>query len=279
MSKLSLPDIRAKFRALHDHGCFVIPNAWDVGSAVYLQHMGFPAVASTSAGFAFTLARPDNGIPLSALLQHLRDLSGELQIGVNADFENAFADDLEGVAANVTKAVATGVSGLSVEDLTGRKDKPLYDFDLAVRRIRAARAAIDATGENVMLIARTECFWLSTPGPFDEAIKRATAFAEAGADCIFVPGALSREQIATLVKEVAPHPVSVIRNSPGLTVSELADLGVRRISVGPLLARAAWTAFVEMAKEIRESGSFDSAAKLMPTAPLNELFAQHAAQL
>lgn len=261
---------RAAFRAMHQEGCFVIPNPWDVGSAIALQSLGFRALASTSAGFAWSIGRCDNAVGREAVLAHLTAVAAAVDIPLNADFENAFADAPEGVAESVTLAVATGIAGLSVEDSTGDRDRPLYEFDLAVRRIAAARAAIDATGQDVLLTARSEGFIAGRPD-LDETVRRLAAYAEAGADCLYAPGLKDAGQITAVVRAVAPRPVNVL--TPGLTVAEIAALGARRISVGGSLARAAWGEFLRSAREIAADGVFDSFSRAAPGRDLNALFA------
>lgn len=268
----TVTDKRCAFRALHEQGCFVIPNPWDVGTARYLQHLGFKALASSSAGFAFSQGLPDSGVSRDAVLAHLHELVAATDVPVNADFEGGYADDPDGVAANVTLAVATGVAGLSIEDSTGDKDNPLYAFDHAVARLRAARAAIDQTGSGVVLTARTEGFLVGRPD-LDETIRRLKAFAAAGADCLYAPGLRTRELIGAVITAVAPNPVNIIMSGAlGLTVADLAALGARRISVGSALSRVAWGAFMRAAKEIAEAGRFDAFADAAPHAELNALF-------
>jgi 2-methylisocitrate lyase-like PEP mutase family enzyme len=266
----------AEFRRLHESGCFVIPNPWDVGSARVLQHLGFRAVATTSAGFAWSMARPDNGVTLDDVLAHLRSIADAVDIPVNADFEGGFADEPESLAANVERAVAAGVAGLSIEDSTQHAEHPLHDLPLAVARIRAARAAIDRSGGGVLLTARAECYLVGRPD-LKETIARLRAYAEAGADCLYAPGPRSAEDIGAIVRAVAPKPVNVLVSAPGLTVAELAALGVRRISVGGALARTAWGAFMLAAREIAEGGSFAALGRAMPHAELNGLFQQDTA--
>jgi len=265
----SLAEKRAAFRALHESGCFVIPNPWDVGSAMALQSLGFKAIASTSAGLAWSMGRPDNQVGLDAVLSHLAALAGAVDIPLNADFENGFADDPSGVAANVARAVKTGVAGLSVEDSTGDAAHPLYDFALAVERIASARAAIDASGSGVVLTARSEGFIAGRPD-YDETVRRLSAYAAAGADCLYAPGLSQESQIGELVRAVAPKPVNVL--TLGLPVAALAGLGVRRISVGGSLARAAWGEFLRAAGEIAEGGAFTAFDRAEPGGRLNKLF-------
>lgn len=243
------------FRRLHDAHCFVMPNPWDVGSARALEQMGFKALATTSAGFAWTRGLPDNQITLDQALEHLRHIVAAVAVPVNADFEGGFAIDPAQVAANVKLAVATGIAGLSIEDATGDPDHPLYDFDLAVARIQAARQAIDETGSGALLTGRSEGFICGRPD-ITETIRRLQAYAEAGADCLYAPGIHKREDIAAVVAAVSPKPVNLLINAPYITATEAADLGVRRISVGGALARTAWAGFLHAAKEIAEGGTF-----------------------
>jgi 2-methylisocitrate lyase-like PEP mutase family enzyme len=243
------------FRALHDTGCFMLPNPWDVGSAVALERMGFKALATTSAGFAWTLARPDNGVRRDEALEHLRQIVEAVGVPVNADFEHGFSDDPDGVAVNVKLAAATGIAGLSIEDSTGEAGEPLYPFELAVERIRAARRAIDESGTGIVLTGRSEGFVVGRPD-LDETIRRLQAYAEAGADCLYAPRIETAEQVAAIVAAVAPKPVNLLASSPFITVAEAADLGVRRISVGGTLARTAWAGFLAAAEEIANEGTF-----------------------
>jgi 2-methylisocitrate lyase-like PEP mutase family enzyme len=265
------------FRKLHESGCFVLPNPWDAGSAIYLAHLGFKALATTSAGFAFAKGFADGPahVPLDLMLEHFREIAAATSLPVNADFQNGYADDPDGVAANVKACIATGVAGLSIEDNSGRDDQPLYDFDLAVERIKAARAAIDQSGSRVVLTARCEAWLVGDPDPLRTSLDRLVAFADAGADCLYAPGVSAPDEITQLVKASAPKPVNILvsSNNCELTVSQLADLGVRRISVGGALARAAWTGFIKAAKEIHEQGSFASFADITPYGELNDLFA------
>src|SRR6266446_5502949 len=253
-----------QFRALHESSCFVLPNPWDIGSAVYLQHLGFKALATTSAGFAFSkgLADGSAAVSLDMTFEHFREIAAATSLPVNADFQNGYADEPEGVAENVALCIATGVAGLSIEDSTGKSDQPLYDLDLAVERIKAARAAIDASGVQTVLTARCESWLVGNSDPLRTSLDRLVAFADAGADCLYAPGVSKPEEIAAMVKAVAPKPVNVLvfMKNCKLTVSQLADLGVRRISVGSVLARAAWTGFINAAKELREAGTFNTLA-------------------
>ncbi|HUO12861.1 MAG TPA: isocitrate lyase/phosphoenolpyruvate mutase family protein [Caulobacteraceae bacterium] len=249
----STPEKRAAFRALHEAGCFVLPNPWDVGSAKLLQHLGFKALASTSAGMAWSMGEPDGRVSLDEVLLHLSSLAHATDLPLNADFENAFADAPSDVANNVALAVDTGVAGLSVEDFTGRPDQGLYPFELAVARIAAAREAIHRTNSGVVLTARSEGFIRGAPD-MDETVRRLKAYAAAGADCLYAPGLRDEAQIRTVVEAVAPKPVNLL--SPGLPVATVEALGVRRISLGGALASAAYGAFFAAAKEIADQGVF-----------------------
>ena len=261
------------FQELHASGCFVLPNAWDAGSAVMLQRLGFVAVASTSAGYAFSRGRPDgaSAVPLDDVLAHLCELVAATALPVNADFVNGYADDPESVAANVTRCVATGVAGLSIEDTPGAS---LYDRSLAVERVRAARAAIDATSTPVVLTARCEAALVGQPEPMPVILDRLVAFAEAGADCLYAPGLTTVDQIRAVVSAVTPLPVNVLagERGPAGTVAELADLGVRRVSLGSALARAAWGGFLRAARTLAAEGSFAGLAGAAPYATLNDAF-------
>ena len=270
-----VPDLTARRRAFHDlhqTGCFVIPNPWDRGSAVLLAQLGFRALATTSSGFAWTLGRSDNHVTLGEALAHVDAIASTVEIPVSADFEGGFAVDPSTVAINVRAATATAISGLSIEDSTGDPDAPLFDVTLAVERVRAARAAIDAGGSGVLLTARSEGFIVGRPD-LRETIRRLTAYADAGADCLYAPGIRSLDDIASVVKAVAPKPVNVLVGSDFATVAQLAHLGVRRISVGGALARAAWTGAIEAAVEIAERGTFSGLAKAIPFAELDGRFA------
>lgn len=265
---------RAAFRRLHESGCFVIPNPWNVGSALYLQSMGFKALATTSAGFAWAQGCGDGGVTREAALAHFAEISAAAELPVNADFEGGFADAPEGVAESVRLCVETGVSGLSIEDFTGDRANPLYDFNLAVARIKAARAAIDKAGGDVLLTGRSEGFIRGRPD-LDETIRRLKAYADAGAECLYAPGISTREQISAVVQAVAPKPVNLLIGTPSeLTVKDCTDLGVRRISVGGSLARAAWGGFIRAAKQIMEAGNFNAFADAAPSAELNKAFSQ-----
>lgn len=262
-----------RFHELHQSGCFVLPNPWDIGSTIVLEHLGFKAVASTSAGFAFARGLPDGGVALADMLDHFREIADATSLPVNADFQNCFADDPAGVSQNVAACVATGVAGLSIEDSTGNDSTPLYEFDLAVERVRAARAAIDASGTNVVLTARCEAYLVGHSDPLRTSLDRLTAFAEAGADCLYAPGVTGKDEIAAIVKAAAPKPINVLlfMKNCHLTVREFEDLGVRRISLGSSLARAAWGGFMTLANEIQESGRFTSLSQAT-TFDFNDLF-------
>jgi 2-methylisocitrate lyase-like PEP mutase family enzyme len=293
----STADKRRAFRALHESGCFVIPNPWDVGSALYLQSLGFKALASTSSGFAWSQGRPDNGVPRDRVLEHLAALAAATEVPLNADFENGFAADAAGVAENVRMAVETGIAGISIEDSIGperigpgraspgRASPPvpaarpgsaeaaaLFDLSAAVERVRAARRAIDAAGGDVLLVARAECFLVGLPD-IELTIARLKAYAGAGADCLYAPGIRSAEHIRAVVEAVHPKPVNLLISAPaGLTLADLADLGVRRVSVGGALARAAWGGFMRAARELAERGSFEGLAGAATHPAVNALF-------
>jgi 2-methylisocitrate lyase-like PEP mutase family enzyme len=271
---VSVAQKRKDFFKLHESGCFVLPNPFDVGSARLLASLGYKALASTSAGFAWTMGRSDYGLKLNELLEHLTVLSSATDLPVNADFESGFADEPAGVAENVRKAAATGVAGLSVENRTSDPKNPLYDFQLSVERIRAARAALDDDESGVLLVARCEGF-LTGEANLDMTIKRLTAFAEAGADCLYAPGIRTREQISAVVKAVAPKPVNVLVMSPDFKVAELAELGVRRVSLGGQLAAAAWGGFMRAAKEIAEQGTFSELKNNYSGRDMVKVFAQY----
>ncbi|HEX7382130.1 MAG TPA: isocitrate lyase/phosphoenolpyruvate mutase family protein [Nevskiaceae bacterium] len=251
---------RAAFRKLHAQGCFLIPNPWDPGAARLLAGLGFKALATTSSGFAWSQGRRDGASPLEAVLENCRAIVQATPLPVNADFENGHATDLEELGENVRRCVATGVAGLSIEDFTGLPDDPLYDVDTAVHRLRAARAAIDATGEDVMLIGRAECFLHGHPDPLQEAIRRLRAYAEAGADCLYAPGLKTLDEIDAVVAAIAPKPINVLVGWPvPFTLADLAAHGVRRVSVGGALAGAAWGAFMRTAS-LLAAGRFDAFA-------------------
>ncbi len=245
----------AAFRTLHESGCFVMPNPWDAGSARALERLGFAALATTSAGFAWTLGRPDNGVGLGEALEHLRAIAAAVRVPVNADFEGGFAVDPRSVKANVRLAAATGIAGLSIEDSTGDQTQPLYELELAVSRIRAAREAIDESGTGILLTGRSEGFVVGRPD-LEETIRRLRAYAEAGADCLYAPRIDTVEQVIAVVEAVAPKPVNLLINAPFMTVAEATAIGVRRISVGGTLARTAWAGFLQAATEIAATGTF-----------------------
>jgi 2-methylisocitrate lyase-like PEP mutase family enzyme len=269
----SVADKRRDFRQLHETGCFVIPNPWDVGSARYLQSLGFKALATTSSGHAWSQGRPDGGVlSLDMTLEHLRTMVDATDVPVNADFENGFALDADGVARNVRLAVETGVAGLSIEDSTGDASTPLYDIDTAVARMRAARKAIDQAGGDTLLVGRAECFLVGRPD-LGEALARLKAYAQAGADCLYAPGIGTREQIAAVVAAVSPKPVNLLIGSASeLTVEDVAALGVRRVSVGGALARSAWGGFMRAAKLVAEQGRFDGFADAAAGRELDAFF-------
>ncbi len=266
----------ADFQRLHREGCFLLPNPWDIGTAIYLHHLGFQALATTSAGFAFTRGRPDGSVPRDEMLVHIGEVVAATPLPVNADFLNGFADGPEEVAANVGRCLATGVAGLSIEDSTGRTDQPLYDQKLAINRIRAARAAIDDSGSGIVLTARCEAFLVDHPDPLRTVLARLVAFSEAGADCLYAPGVSEPEEIAEIVRAVAPKPVNILVAgfNSHLSLAQLRDLGVRRISVGAGLALAAWGAFLRSAREMVTEGNFKSLAEAAPSAALNDLFSK-----
>ncbi|HKR59519.1 MAG TPA: isocitrate lyase/phosphoenolpyruvate mutase family protein [Pyrinomonadaceae bacterium] len=275
---MTKPQIAAitKFRALHESGCFVLPNPWDIGTAVYLQHLGFEALATTSAGFAFTRGLPDSvlSIKRDEMLAHVAEIAAATALPVNADFQNGYADSPEEVATSVSACIQTGIAGLSIEDNTGREGSPLYETSLAIERIRAARRAIDESGVPVVLTARCEAALVGNATPLEVALERLVAFAEAGADCLYAPGLSEPHQISAIVNAVAPKPVNTLMSRPNsaLTVSRLAELGVRRISVGSALARVAWGGFIRAAKQLAEEGSFDSFAGAATIRELDRVF-------
>ena len=264
-------DKRATFRKMHESGCFVLPNPYDVGSALALQHLGFKALASTSAGFAWTIGKADNRVTLDDVCSHLTALCAAVDLPVNADFEGGYAHEADKVGANVARAARTGVAGLSIEDSTGDAAKPLYERGLAIARIKAARAAIDADNSGVLLTGRCEAFlW----GRADLAlvIDRLKAYSEAGADCLYAPGIKTKEQISAVVQAVHPKPVNLLIGASGLSLAEAGDLGVRRISVGGSLARSAWAGFMRAAREMAEKGAFTELGNGYPGGELNKMF-------
>jgi methylisocitrate lyase len=275
--KSTQTSLSEKFRELHEAGCFVLPNPWDIGTAIYLERLGFKAVATTSAGFAFSRGKPDGGVPRDEMLAHIREIVKATSLPVNADFHAGYADEPEDVAANVRLCVETGVAGLSIEDSTGRSDRPLYEKKLAIERIRAARSEIDASKSGVVLTGRCEAWLVGDPDPLDTVLDRLTAYAEAGADCLYAPGVTDPNEIAQIVNAVAPKPINVLVSgfNHHLTSAGLADLGVRRISLGSGLALAAWGAFFRAAQDIKTNGTFNLLADNAPSVELNELFGRH----
>lgn len=270
----SIEGRRATFAKLHESGCFVIPNPWDIGTARFLNHLGFRALATTSAGYQFTRGRADTvwGSTCDEVLAHIAEIVAATDLPVNADFQSGYAQDPEGVATNVERCVDTGVAGLSIEDATGEPGQ-LYDIPMATRRIKAARTAINSKGVRVLLVARAESYLVGHPEPLKESLKRLTAYADAGADVLYAPGPRTREDIREIVRAVTPKPVNaIVMGNFGLTVAELADLGVRRISVGSALARAAWGAFIRAATAIKEKGSFGDFDDAAPFQLLNQVF-------
>jgi len=276
MARAQNLSVVTKFRAMHDSGCFVLPNPWNVGTAVYLEHLGFNALATTSAGFAFSLGKRDGDVPRDEMLAHIREIVEATALPVNADFLNGFAHNPEEVAANVKLCVDMGVAGLSIEDNSQDPAAPLYEKHLAVERIRAARAAIDDSETGVVLTGRCEAWLVHDPHPLRTALERLAAYAEAGADCLYAPGVSTPDEITQIVKTVAPKPVNILVSgfNHQLSVSELGDLGVRRISVGSGLALAAWGALLRAAQDIKTNGTFNLLADNAPSANLNELFRQ-----
>jgi 2-methylisocitrate lyase-like PEP mutase family enzyme len=268
----SITDKRRTFQQLHAAGCFVIPNPWDVGSARFLQSLGFKALATTSSGFAWSRGRPDGATPRDSALAHLVEIVAATDLPVNADFENGFAVDSAGVAESVRLAIDTGVAGLSIEDSTGDAAAPLYELGVAVERIRSARKAIDKAGGDTLLVGRAECFLVGRPD-LEETIGRLNAYAQAGADCLYAPGIRTRDQIAAVVAAVAPKPLNLLVGSASdLTMQEIAALGVRRVSVGGALARSAWGGFMQAARMIAEQGKFDGLASAASGNELNSFF-------
>jgi len=265
-------DKRRAFRELHEAGCFVIPNPWDVGSARFLQGLGFKALATTSSGFAWSQGRSDGAVSRDKVLAHLREMVAATDLPLNADFESGFAPDAAGVAESVRLAIDSGVAGLSIEDSTGDAARPLYELDVAVERIRAARKAIDRAGGDALLVGRAECFLVGRPD-LAETIRRLEAYAQAGADCLYAPGLRTPDQIRTVVDAVAPKPFNLLVGwASELTVQQIAALGVRRISVGGALARSAWGGFMRAARLIADQGKFDGFAEAASGQELNSLF-------
>jgi 2-methylisocitrate lyase-like PEP mutase family enzyme len=274
MTSAKQTSVTAKFRKMHESGCFLLPNPWDIGTTIYLEHLGFEALATTSAGFAFSRGKFDGGVPRDEMLAHIREIVEATLLPVNADFLAGYADEPEGVATNVGLCVATGVAGLSIEDNTGRTEIPLYEKKLAIDRIRAARSAIDASGSGVVLTGRCEAWLVHDPDPFHTVLDRLAAYAEAGADCLYAPGISKPDEIAQIVKTVSPKPVNILVSgfNHQLSLSQLADLGVRRVSVGSGLALAAWGAFLRAAQDIKTNGAFNLLVNNAGSADLNQLF-------
>lgn len=270
---------RAEFRKLHAGGCFVIPNPWDSGSARYLRHLGFPALATTSGGFAFSRGLPDadGAVPVDRVLANISEIVTAVDLPVNADFESGYALDPEGVARNVRLCIDTGVAGLSIEDATGDAANPLYDVERAIERIKAARTAIDESRTGVLLTGRAECYLVGHPQPLQESIRRLQSYSEAGADVLYAPGLREPNDIKKVVDAVSPKPVNLlVSGNSGLTVRHFADLGVRRISVGSALARVGWGGFMNAAKGIAQSGSFAGFDNAVPFAEINGFFREDA---
>jgi 2-methylisocitrate lyase-like PEP mutase family enzyme len=271
----SLTTHRDAFARLHESGCFVIPNPWDVGSARYLRHLGFKALATTSSGFAFTRGLPDEGaVTRDLMLSHVNEIAASADLPVNADFQSGYAADPRGVEESVRLCVAAGVSGLSIEDSTGDRSRPLFDLPVALERVRAALRAVEGTG--VLLTARAECYLTGHPRPLEESIRRLRAYAEAGAHVLYAPGPREAADVREIVAAVAPKPVNVLLIPGGLRVSELAELGARRLSVGSVLARAAWTGFLRAARTLASEGSFAGSEALVSYAELDAFFRQDA---
>ena len=267
---------RKEFRRLHESGCFALPNPWDIGTAKYLQHLGFKAIATTSAGFAFSRGLSDGAVKRDEMLAHIKELVDATDIPVNADFENGYADDPEDLAESVKLCVATGVAGLSIEDATDRKESRIYDVDLAVERIKAAREAIGNSG--TLLVGRAEGFLVGREN-IDQVIKRLVAYSEAGADCLYAPGFKERDHIKAIVECVAPKPSNILIGNPiGLTMRDAESLGARRVSVGGAFARAAWGGFIRSARELIEKGTFDELANAAPYDDLQKLFRPNRAE-
>src|SRR5882724_4317946 len=274
MTSAKQTSVTAKFRKMHESGCFVLPNPWDIGTAVYLESLGFDALATTSAGFAFSRGKHDGGVPRDEMLAHIREIVEATTLPVNADFLNGFTDKPEEVATNVKLCVETGVAGLSIEDNSQNPSAPLYEKKLAVDRIRAARSAIDASGSRVVLTGRCEAWLVDDHNPLHTVLDRLAAYAEAGADCLYAPGVREPDEITQIVKVVAPKPVNVLISgfNHQLSLSQLTDLEVRRISVGSGLALAAWGTFLRAAKDIKTNGTFNLLANGAASADLNKLF-------
>jgi 2-methylisocitrate lyase-like PEP mutase family enzyme len=269
-----MPDVAERcrvFRQLHEAGCFVIPNPWDPGSARTLVRLGFKALATTSSGFAWSTGRADHRVSLDDALSHFRALAGSVPVPVSGDFEAGYAVEPAGVHANVALAARSGLAGLSIEDSTGNPSRPLFDFTLAVERIGAARRALDESGTGMLLTGRSEGYIAGRPD-LQETIRRLTAYAEAGADCLYAPGIRNMSDISAIVQAVAPKPVNLLVHGDFISIAEAARLGVRRISVGGALARAAWTGFLDAAKEIAEHGTFTHLARAVSGTEMNASF-------
>ena len=268
----TIADRRQAFRKLHESGCFLIPNPWDVGSARYLQRLGFKALATTSSGLAWSQGRPDNALPRERVLAHLQEMVDATDVPLNADFENGFAADAAALGESVRLAVSTGIAGLSIEDSTGRADAPLFSLEDAVARLRAARKAIDAGGTGTLLVGRAECFVVGRPD-LAETVARLRAYANAGADCLYAPGLQTLDQIRAVAEAVQPKPVNVLMGSPGSPgLAALAELGVRRVSVGGALARAAWGGFMSAAQALVRQGNLEGLAPTPEHGDLDTLF-------
>jgi 2-methylisocitrate lyase-like PEP mutase family enzyme len=271
----SVADKRRTFHELHESGCFVIPNPWDVGSARYLESLGFKALATTSSGYAWSQGLPDYGITRDMALEHLQQIVAATRLPVNADFQAGFAHDADGVAESVTLAIQTGVAGLSIEDSTGDSKHPLYEVSTAIERLSAARRAIDKAGGDTLLVGRAEGFLFPNPN-LEATIARLKAYADAGADCLYAPGVSTSDQISAMVAAVAPKPFNLLIGAAShLTVADVEALGVRRISVGGALARSAWGAFTRTANLIAEKGSFEGFAEAAPGKAINAFFTDH----
>ena len=273
MNSLQHKSATATFRTLHESGCFLLPNPWDIGTTIYLEHLGFKALATTSAGFAFSRGKQDGRVRRDEMLDHIREIVEATSLPVNADFEAGYTDEPEHVARNVRLCLKTLVAGLSIEDNSRRTVAPLYEKKLAIERVRAARRAIDDSETGVVLTGRCEAWLVDDPKPLRTALDRLAAYAEAGADCLYAPGVTGRDNIAAMVRAIAPKPLNVLMSGPGLTLAELADLGVRRVSIGGALARVAWGAMLKVAEEIKR-GSFDGLANAAPGKTLNGFFTE-----
>ena len=267
-----IPRRRAAFRQLHAQGCFVLPNPWDVGSARYLQRQGFLALATTSAGCAWSEGRPDGAVSLQATLEHLRLMVGATPLPVNADFGDGFGATPTEVGEAVAAAIDTGVAALSIEDASGVADAPLRPIEQAVERLRAARVAIDHAGGDVLLVGRAENFFVGVPD-LQDALQRLRAYAEAGADVLYAPGISTPEQISAVVAAAGSKPVNLLVGGPTpMRLRDIAALGVRRVSLGGALARAAWGGLMQAPQPIVQDGCFDGLQQAASGAALNALF-------